>query len=687
MNDFLVEIGTEELPPKALYKLANVFAQKIEEALIKSEVSFREVGFFATPRRLAVYVSELAENQSDRIVERLGPALALAYDENKQPTAAAIGFAKSVQVPLEDLLTKETPKGECLYFKQQLPGETIFKLAPDFVKKALGTLPIPKPMNWGDHTTSFIRPVHWVLMMYGEKIIPCELFELNASNQTFGHRFHHKNSFEIKKPQEYVQTLENQGFVIPNFEVRREKIRSQIETLAQHKGKVVINEALLEEVTGLVEWPCALFCTFDERFLTVPQEALISAMQYHQKCFHLVDAQEQLLPYFITVANIESKHQAEVVRGNERVMRARLADAEFFYHTDIKNGLSHYLQQLKTVIFQNKLGTLFDKATRIGNLAEFIGKQMNVDSKACQRAGLLSKADLTTEMVGEFPELQGIMGYYYALDKKEDETIAVAIKEHYQPRFAGDALPKSGISTAVALADKLDTLIGIFGIHQAPTGEKDPFGLRRSALGILRLLIENQLALDLKVLLNEAKNQYDNLENANVVAETLAFIMERLKSWYLEQDIEQDVYASVFARYPTSPHDFDKRINGVQNFVKLPEAQALTLANKRVNNILKEIIVPTNSQLNYALLELDAEKELAEIIDQVTKKVSIFCENYQYVEALTLLAKLRKSIDQFFDNVMVMSDNEKIRDNRIILLNNLRQLFLQIADISLLQVK
>lgn len=683
-QDFLVEIGTEELPAKILHKLAISFSDQLEQAFIKAELPYEGIQYFATPRRLAVIVQNVSAQQKDRTIERIGPNVKVAFDAEGNPTPAGLGFAKSCQTSISEIKTANTPKGECLVFNEAIPGKTIDQLAPIFVQQAVDTLPIPKTMRWGNSNISFVRPIQWLVMMFGDQVISTELFEHQSGQRTKGHRFHHPDEIVISHPKEYNNSLQ-QHYVIANFQMRKETIRTAMDNLAKDKGQLLIDEDLLEEVTGLVEWPVPLLGTFEQRFLDVPKEALISAMKTHQKSFPIVDKNNDLLPYFITVANIDSQCPEQVVTGNERVIRARLADAEFFFHNDLKNGIEHYLEQLKTVIFQHKLGTLYDKAKRISHLASFIAQQIGGNPTVAAKAGLLCKADLMTEMVGEFPELQGIMGYYYALHNNELIDTAIAIKEHYLPKNAGDVLPTTILGDACALADRLDTLVGIFGINQAPTGEKDPFGLRRAAIGILRILIDNRLNLDLEQLLTEAATGYSQLENQNVVAETLAFCFERLRSWYIDKGISADAFASVLARKPTSPLDFDHRIKAIHFFQQLPDAQALAAANKRVVNILKQTPLPPHTHFNYALLELPAEKELADIIEQQSQKVEELCRDFLYQDALTLLATLRAPIDRFFDEVMVMVDDESLRHNRIILLNNLRQLFLQIADISFLQ--
>lgn len=684
-QDFIVEIGTEELPPKSLQRFASCFSEQIEEAIIKAELPYEGMQSYVTPRRIGLIIQNLAGSQKNKTIDKIGPLVSLAFDAQNEPTPAAMGFAKSCQTTVSELSKVMTPKGESLVYQQEVKGKTIQELAPRFVEQALNALPIPKPMRWGANEFSFVRPVHWILMMHGSEVINCKLFGLQADNQTFGHRFHHPAALTVDHSNNYCLLLKKKGYVLASYEERKTTIRQQLTALGKMKGHIVIDEALLDEVTGLVEWPVAQMGTFDSRFLDVPKEALISAMKIHQKCFHLIDDENNLLPYFITVANLESLQPEQVVTGNERVMAARLSDAEFFFHTDLKNGLEHYLQQLKTVIFQNKLGTLHDKANRIAKLATHIARDLQVDESVAARAGILCKADLTTEMVSEFPELQGIMGYYYALHNNEFIDIAIAIKEHYLPRFAGDVIPTTVYGNVCAITDRLDTLVGIFGINQAPTGEKDPFALRRSALGLVRILIENRLPLNLEGLLRLAADQFENLPNEDVVTETFDFCIERLRTWYLDKGISPSAFTSVLARRPTSPLDFDYRINAIHYFQQLPEAQALASANKRVSNIFKQSPLPAHTHFNYALLQLEAEKQLADIIEERSKKIEELCQRYLYQDALTLLAHLRTPIDRFFDEVMVMVEDETLRDNRLLLLNNLRQLFLHIADISLLQ--
>ncbi len=682
-QDFLVEIGTEELPPKSLVNLATFFANGIESGFNAANLPFEEIQFFATPRRIAVLVKKAAKKQMERLTEKIGPNVDLAYDQEGKPTSAAIGFAKSCGITPDSLKTVETPKGKCLYYQTQVSGKSIFEVAPTVIRKALNQLPIPKPMLWGNHSTAFLRPVHSLVVMYGAEVIPFRYFDLDADNQSFGHRFHSPSTITIQCSSDYAATLEK-NFVIADYQKRKTCILDQIQKLTLSKGSALVDDSLLEEVTSIVEWPNALMGSFDKRFLAVPQEALISSMKTHQKCFPLIDEEGNLLPYFITIANINSKDPQTVIVGNERVMRARLADAEFFYQTDLKQGIEKQLTQLKTVIFQHKLGTVYDKSLRIAKLAVTLAEKIEIDPQKAHRAGLLCKADLTSEMVGEFPELQGIMGYYYALEDNISHDVATAIKEHYLPRFSGDRIPTEKLASLIAIADKLDTLVGIFGINQAPTGEKDPFGLRRAALAINRILIERNLSFDLGELIELAVNNYPPLENPATVTETLSFMMERLRAGYVEKGMDTTIFNSVFSRYPTSPLDFNQRIQAVNFFQTLPEAKALSAANKRVSNILRQANFLSGRGLNPELFEHEAEKELATLIEQQTIKITEFCIKHQYQEALILLSTLKAPIDKFFDQVMVLTDDEKQRNNRLVLLHLLQNLFLQIADISLL---
>ncbi|MGB6976097.1 MAG: glycine--tRNA ligase subunit beta [Gammaproteobacteria bacterium] len=691
-HDFLIEIGTEELPARSLHMLSQAFSNHLTTQLQKAELSFNAVHSYATPRRLAVLITDLASTQKSHMQERKGPAVSAAFNADGKPTSACLGFARSCGIPVEQLQVEKTAKGEWLVHRYEQPGESTEKLLPSLVHQTITQLPIPRPMRWGTRHVSFLRPVHWVVMLLDDKLIEAEFFGLNTTRQTRGHRFHHPQGINIRHAKDYTDLLMTTGKVIADFNTRKENIRTQVEKIAGKKGCNAKDPGaeLLDEVTGLVEWPVALLGNFSEHFLELPKEVLITSMRQHQKCFALLDRNNKLAPHFITIANIESKNPQQVIAGNEKVMQARLSDAAFFYHQDRKHRLESRLENLKTIIFQQQLGSLYDKALRISQLSDYIANLWsNINHEQVKRAGLLAKADLLSAMVGEFPELQGIMGSYYARADGEPEEVANAIYEHYQPRGANDKLPESAIGCVLAIADRVDTLIGIFGINQAPTGEKDPFGLRRAALAILRIIIQYKLPLDLKKLLEKAQQQYQDqvaLPNAQAVDQALTFIFERLRAWYAEQQITPDVFAAVSALKLTQPLDFDLRIRAVQHFKQLPQAAALAAANKRVSNILKkEDSIFAHAQVNPALLEEEAERDLQNVLEQKNKEVEQLCRQTLYTEALSSLASLQQPIDLFFDTVLVMTPDENLRRNRLALLNQLRQLFLQIADVSLLQ--
>ncbi len=688
-NDFLVEIGTEELPPKALLKLSQAFGENLKNELEKKDLAFENIKLFATPRRLAVIVNNLVIAQSDYVSEKNGPLKKAAFDEAGKPTKAALGFAKSCGVDFDQIELRPSEKGEALYFAAKIKGENTINLLPSLVENALKNLPIPKSMRWGNHEVEFVRPVHWVVMLFGINAVTGTILGIKAGKQSYGHRFHHPDPIIIKSPRDYQEQLRSEGHVIVDFNERKEMIRKEVIKCAKKKGEAQIDEMLLDEVTAINEWPVAILGNFDPQFLTVPHETLICAMQQHQRYFPVVDKNHQLLPHFITISNIQSKKINLVIHGNERVLRARLSDAEFFYQSDIKHRLDTRVPLLQGVIFQIKLGTLLDKTERISQLADNIATQINADNSSVNRAAFLCKADLLSEMVGEFPGLQGIMGYYYALYDKEDKEIASAIKEHYLPRYAGDNLPSDNIACAVSIADKIDTLVGIFGIDQKPTGTKDPFALRRAAIGILRIIIEKQLPIDLRSLIKFSKNLYGTkLSNPKTEEECLDFIMDRLRAWYIENGISPDVFAAVHARYPTQPYDFDQRIKAVQYFQSLPEAQSLAAANKRVSNILKKSEgVAVLNAINTKLLTEKSEQLLAKLLSEKYDEIEKLTTHAKYTDALSSLATLREPVDTFFDQVLVMTDDTQTRENRLLLLANLRNLFLQIADISLLQTK
>jgi glycyl-tRNA synthetase beta chain len=689
-QDFLVEIHTEELPPKILQRLANSFMQEISIRLEKTNLRFNGTQYFVTPRRLAVIVHQLLSRQPDATTERKGPAIAAAFDQYGKPTQACIGFARSCGVEPEKLIRIKNPQGEWVGFTQKVAGQSVKELLPDIIQQALAALPIPKRMHWGDHVQEFIRPVHSAMMLYGNDIIRGEILGCNVDRKTEGHRFMSQGWISIANPARYQSTLAKK-FVIADFTERKQLIRNQTDAIVKkslgNNARALIGEELLDEVTGLVEWPVAIMGHFAKEFLQVPQEALISAMQTHQRYFPVVNKQGKLLPNFVTISNIKSKKVQQVIAGNERVLHARLSDAAFFFAVDKKQKLEERLPLLEKMVFQNKLGTLNDKAKRLAKLSTFIAKSLNGDVEKAKRAGLLAKTDLTTHLVGEFPELQGIAGSYYARHDGESAEVAQALYEQYQPKFSGDTLPTSKLGCVLALADRIDLLVGVFGINQPPTGEKDPFGLRRAALGVLRILIEKQLNLNLRELLEYAFNCYAvPLENTHLLAGVTSFLMERLKYFYQEQGIPADVFAAVAAVSELKPYDIHCRLQAVSGFKKLPQAEALSSANKRVSNILAkyEQKIAVN-KIDSALFEHDAERVLADKLAKQRATVASLSSSAQYDDVLKQLAHLREPVDAFFDKVLVMTEDKPRRENRLLLLKELRELFLHVADIALLQ--
>jgi glycyl-tRNA synthetase beta chain len=686
-RDFLVEIGTEELPPKALLRLAESFAVGVREGLEKAGLAHGTVRRYATPRRLAVSVEALAIAQPDRVVERRGPALAAAFDEEGEPTQAALGFARSCGVDVETLDRLQTDKGAWLVHRKIEAGQPTPTLLPAIVERALGALPIPKRMRWASLRTEFVRPVHWVVLLFGDDVVPAEILGLQAGRATRGHRFHHPAPLHLAEPAAYLPLLETEGRVVADFEARREAIRAQVvEAAVGLGGRALLDEALVDEVTSLVEWPVALTGSFDTRFLEVPAEALISTMQDNQKYFPVVDAAGRLMPHFVTVANIESREPAQVRAGNERVIRPRLADAAFFWDQDRRRPLASRIDELKSVVFQERLGTLYDKSQRLATLARAIATRLDGEPELAERAAWLSRCDLVTSMVGEFPALQGVMGRYYAAHDREPHEVAQALDEQYQPRFAGDALPATGTGQVLALAERLDTLLGIFAVGQPPTGDKDPFGLRRAALGALRILIERGLDLDLERLLEEAADGFPReVAAADAIGQLYDFMMERLRGYYLESGIRPDVFEAVLARRPTRPVDFDRRVRAVTAFRALPAAESLAAANKRIRNILRQAEGLIPQAVDPARLVQPAEHRLAEEVAARAEEIAPLLERGAYTEALTRLADLREAVDRFFDEVMVMVEDERLRANRLALLTALSGLFLRVADLSRLQ--
>lgn len=686
-QDFLVELGTEELPPKALLKLSRAFQSGVVEGLKKESLAHGEVKSFATPRRLAILVSALDTKQADRLTEKFGPAVKAAFDAEGNPTRAADGFAKSCGVTVADLGRADKDGVEKLSYSSTLPGKSTNELLPAIVDAALAKLPIPKRMRWGASRDEFVRPVHWLVMLFGEDIVPSTIMGVESGADSFGHRFHHPDRIRISKASDYEALMLEPGNVVADFAKRRELIRNAI--LAEGEklnANTVVDESLLDEVTGLVEYPVALTGKFDELFLEVPSEALILAMKSHQKCFYLLNKDEQLLPYFVTVSNIRSNDPSQVIMGNERVIRPRLADAKFFYETDKQASLESRLDQLKKVVFQKKLGTVYERSLRVANLAKFIAAETGEDEAQSERAAMLSKCDLVTYMVGEFADLQGLMGSYYAANDGEPEAVATAINEQYMPKHAGGDLPSTPIGSILAVADKLDSIVGLFAIGQPPTGSKDPFALRRSAIGVLRIMVENKLDLDLLACIEASLKGFESLEiDADTAEKVFEFMLERFRSWYADEGIPSNVFQAVIEIKPRKPYDFAKRIQAVSNFVQLDGSGALAAANKRVSNLLDKVdSASISTEVDEALFEKDAEKVLfQQLRDKELNTAPLFGAG-DYTAGLAELTQLKDSVDGFFDEVLVMCDDKSVQGNRLALLQRLRDIFLKVADISFL---
>ena len=684
-HTLLVELGVEELPPNAIDNLSDALAAGIQRGLAEAGVTFESVIAYASPRRLAVRIEALADKQPDREVERRGPALAAAFKDG-QPTRAAEGFARSCGVSVDQLIHLETEKGTWLGYNEQQQGESTVALLPAILEKSVAALPVPKNMRWGASRIEFSRPVHWLVVLYGNEVVPASVLGLDAGRTTRGHRFHAPEAITLGHADEYVSKLDN-AWVLVDRDVRRERIREQVLAEAElMNATAVIDEDLLTEVSGLVEWPVALAGSFDERFLEVPAECLISSMKANQKYFHLLDENGRLKPAFITISNIDSQDPERVIAGNEKVIRPRLADAAFFYETDRRQALAERVVELGSVVFQKQLGSLADKAERSAVVAAHIASRIGGDEDKARRATSLAKCDLMTEMVLEFPELQGIMGRYYAEHDGEDTEVARALEEQYLPRHAGDAIPATRTGQALAIADRLDTMTGIFGIGQRPSGTRDPFALRRAAIGVLNILIKGELALDLRELLELAVAQHRHLPKADgLVDDVLNYMLDRFRAWAQEEGIGPEVYLAVRARPVTTPLDFARRLRAVHHFTDHEEAAALAAANKRVSNILAKQQHSGSTEIKSELLQESAEKALQEALASCHDEVTPLFANARYSEALDVLAKLRAPVDAFFDQVMVMADDEDIRNNRLALLASLQALFLEVADIAELQ--
>ena len=680
-QDFLVELGTEELPPKALNTLADAFLAGIEKGLQTAGLKFQAKKVYAAPRRLAVLLTALETQQPDRNINLDGPPRQAAFDADGNPTQAALGFAKKCGVELSEI----DQSGPKLRFSQVITGKPTASLLPTIVEDSLNDLPIPKRMRWGARKEEFVRPTQWLVMLLGDQVIDCTILAQKAGRESRGHRFHHPESVRITSPANYLNDL-RAAYVLADANERRELISKRTEELARlQEGTAIVPPSLLDEVTALVEWPVPLVCSFEERFLDVPQEALITTMQDNQKYFCLLDVDGKLLPRFITVANIESKDPQQIIAGNEKVVRPRLTDAEFFFKQDKKQKLEDFNLRLQNVVFQEKLGSVYDKAVRVSKLAAYIAPRIGGDAAWAARAGLLSKCDLATEMVGEFPEMQGVAGYYYALNDGEPDDVALALNEQYMPRGAGAELPTTLTGAAVAIADKLDTLVGIFGIGMLPTGSKDPYALRRAALGVLRILIDKKLDLDLTQAVVFAVGQFGTkVKQAGLAEQVLEFVFDRLRARYEDEGVDVSVYLSVRALQPGSALDFDQRVQAVQAFRKLPEADALAAVNKRVSNLLSKADNLGNAEVDPGLFADAKEFSLNSAIAKAENAVKPLIAERDYAQALARLASLREPVDAFFEAVMINADDAGVRKNRYAMLARLRGLFINIADISVL---
>jgi len=689
-RDLLFEIGTEELPPKSLCRLRDALHTSLTTLLKEHHLAHGASQAYATPRRLAVLIRDVAMAQPDREVVRRGPAITAAFDDEGNPSKPAEGFARSCGVTVAELERVESDKGAWLMWRSSEQGRAAAEVIPELIERSLKALPVARRMRWGSSSVEFVRPVHWAILLLGCEPVDAEILGVRCDRYTRGHRFHHNGNIAIPTAADYCDILAAEGQVMADMDQRRESIRTQVsETGEALGGHARMDDDLLDEVTALVEWPVAIAGEFDRRFLEVPAEALISSMQYHQKFFPVLHDDGSLMPNFITVANIISKDPNQVRAGNERVIRPRLEDAAFFWAQDRKQTLASRIPQLGDMTFQQRLGSLGDKQKRVAAIAASIATAIGIDPQPVQRASALSKCDLLTSMVFEFPELQGIMGRYYALHDGEDVEVADALEEQYRPRFAGDTLPASSTGQILALAERLDTLAGIFAIGQTPTGDKDPFGLRRAALGLLRILIEKQIDLDLQALIETAAgNLPADIKAANTSWALLTFILERLRAYYLEAEFDAQEFDAVMARHPTRPLDFDQRMHAVHAFRGLTEADSLSAANKRIRNILRkaqEAGIRFVAEYNQELLQENAEKDLAAAMENLEVRVNPLFKHREYTEALRLLAALQGPVDRFFDEVMVMAEDPALRDNRLALLHALSELFMQVADISLLK--
>lgn len=690
--DFLVEIGTEELPPKALLSLSHAFRDHILDSLAAAGLGHGEVELFAAPRRLALFIASLDEHTPSKEITNWGPPAKIAFDEEGNPTRAALAFADRngiAPASLKDHIANDDSQDKLCYraVQEGIPAQG---LLAGIVNQSLAALPIPKRMRWGSKRDEFVRPVHWIVLMLGNTVIVDPVMSIVPGQLSRGHRFHSRGTVRIQSPASYREDL-RAAHVIASFDERRELIRVGVAEAARKAGgHAIIGDDLLDEVTALNEWPVPLVGSFESRFLEVPPEALISSMREHQKYFHVVDDNGKLLPLFVTVANIESRDPSQVIAGNEKVIRPRLTDAAFFYETDLRHSLAERREQLRTIVFQEKLGTVFNKTERIAALAVHLSPALGANADWVQRAGELCKSDLVSEMVMEFDDLQGIMGRYYATHDGEPAEVACAMLEQYYPAFSGDQLPTTPTGTAIALADRLDTLVGIFGIGQPPSGSRDPFALRRASLGVLRILVEKEIDLNLLGTLRFAADLHDRFTASGLTVkegleqQVLAYLLERFRAWFDEEGFAPEVFMAVSAKNLDNPREFHLRAQAVHTFQQLPEAAALAAANKRVSNILAKSEGPLPAVVDSALFDSDEERALLATLQVASSKVQPLLAARDYGAAMRAMAELRTPVDHFFDKVMVMADDPAVRDNRLRLLSELRELFLNIADISLL---
>ncbi|MCH2189725.1 MAG: glycine--tRNA ligase subunit beta [Gammaproteobacteria bacterium] len=689
----LIELGTEELPPKALKSLSAAFTKELLDGLLEAQLitvaESKSCKPFASPRRLGLLVENVKAAQIDQTIERRGPAVQAAFKEDGSPTPAALGFAKSCGTDVNSLQRLKTAKGEWLCYEVIEQGKSLDELLQAILEQALKKLPIPKRMRWGNSDAEFVRPVKWLIVLHGDKVVPASALDVESSNITRGHRFHSQGEIQISNASSYESQLLEQGHVIADFQQRQNMILEQINDCAKIlNGVIEDDQELLDEVTGLVEYPSPIVGSFDEKFLEVPQECLISSMRDHQKYFHVVDKDSKLMPFFITLSNIQSSNPDQVKAGNEKVLRARLSDAEFFWQTDQKTSLESRINRLGNVLFHVKLGSLLDRTKRIETLAGEFAGLLNANKSVCQRGAVLAKADLVSDMVGEFDELQGIMGHYYADIEGEPALVGECIEQHYWPRFAGDQLPISNEAQVVALADKVDSFVGLFGAGEIPTGDKDPYGLRRAALSILRILIECEHNLALTDLVSTASKVYQERQNFTVSIETqteiVKFIRGRLTAFYQAQNIATNTINSVMACEPDKPLDFERRVKAVHAFYGSEDAINLAAANKRISNILKKQDHCVSTNVDTKLFQQEEERALFSAIDSIESECTTLFNSGDYEQGLAKLASLRAPVDGFFDKVMVMAEDEKLKNNRLSLLKKMQALFLQVADIALL---